>query len=410
MPVTISMPESASVLKWHKKEGDPVRKGDVLLEVETDKAVIEVPAEADGVLQKILAPTGSQNVPANEPLGLIATAAEPVAAAPAAAAPAAPVPADPAPIASTDPAAAAAPPARGARVPASPLARRLAREAGIDLARLRGSGPRGRVVERDVKAAIETGSAAPRVTPAEATPGDISPAPYEELPLDGMRRTIAERLLEAKRTVPHFYLTADIELTALSAMRSTLNADAPRRGDGTPAYKLSVNDFVIKALALALQRVPEANAVWGGDRLLRFRQSDIGVAVAVDGGGLYTPVIRAAEAKKLSDLSAEAAALAARARQRRLRPEEYRGGVSAVSNLGMYGVKAFSAIINPPHSSILAVGRAEPRVVVRNGAPTVVEAMTVTLSCDHRVLDGALGARLLSAFKELMEKPLTMLV
>lgn len=395
MPVTISTPEPASVLKWHKHEGDKVSKGDLLLEVETDKAVVEIQAEADGILQQILAPVGSKDLPANAPLGVMAASGE----APAPRAPAAPA---------KQPAAAAAARPNG-RIMASPLARRLAREAGIDLGTLRGSGPRGRIVERDVKAAAAKGGAlAPQPAApaeAEAIKAAFAAGSYQEVPLDGMRRTIAERLVHATRTIPHFYLTTDVELGALAALRAAINAEAPGADGGSPAYRLSLNDFVIKALALALQRVPEANVVWAGDRLLRFQQSDVGVAVAVEGGGLYTPVLRGAEAKSLAAISREAGDLASRARSRRLRAEEYRGGVSAVTNLGMHGVREFAAIINPPHSSILAVGRAEQRIAVKNGAPAAIEALTLTLSCDHRVLDGALGARLLAAIKELLEKP-----
>lgn len=409
MPVTISTPESANLLKWHKDEGDKVSKGDVLLEIETDKAVVEIQAETDGILQKILVSAGTQGLPANEPLGLIVPAGE--------------QPAGSAPAQRSAPVTGAQ---QNGRILASPLARRLAGKAGVDLGTVSGSGPRGRIVERDIKAAAEKHAAAPAQpgapaqaagtavrTPlayADAAKESFHPGSYEEVALDGMRRTIAERLHQATQTIPHFYLTTDVELDALAAMRASINADAPRDRDGSPAYKLSINDFVIKALALALQRVPEANAVWATDRLLRLRQSDVGVAVAVDGGGLYTPVLRAAESKALPAISSEVSDLVTRARSRRLRPEEYRGGVTAVSNLGMYGVKEFSAIINPPHSSILAVGRAEQRVTVKNGAPAVVEAMTVTLSCDHRVMDGALGARLLAAIKDLIEKPLGMLV
>ncbi len=237
----------------------------------------------------------------------------------------------------------------------------------------------------------------------------FEPGSYEEIPLDGMRKTIAKRLVESKQTVPHFYLTLDCELDALMAMREQINAGAPKDKDGKPAYKLSVNDFVIKAMAIALQRVPAANSVWADDRILRLKHSDVGVAVAIE-GGLFTPVIRKCETKTLTAISAEMKDLAGRARNRRLKPEEYTGGSTAVSNLGMFGIKDFLAVINPPHGTILAVGAGEKRMVVKNDAPAVVQAMTVTLSCDHRVVDGALGAELLAAFKVLIENPMGMVV
>ncbi len=296
---------------------------------------------------------------------------------------------------------------------------------------MKGSGPHGRIIERDVRAAIEKGvgkaeAAAPAAKPeapkAAAPAGAMAqgmsadqvkamyPADsYEEVKLDGMRKTIAKRLLESKQTIPHFYLTLDIELDALMALRKQLNDAATKDKDGKPAYKLSVNDFVIKALALSLQKVPDANAVWAEDRILRFRHSDVGVAVAID-GGLFTPVIREAETKSLSAISAQMKDLAGRARNKRLKPEEYQGGTTAVSNLGMFGIREFSAVINPPHATILAVGAGEKRVVVKDDAPAVVQAMSVTLSCDHRVVDGALGAELLQSFKGLIENPMGMLV
>jgi pyruvate dehydrogenase E2 component (dihydrolipoamide acetyltransferase) len=315
----------------------------------------------------------------------------------------------------------------GGRIFASPLARRIAKESGIDLSAIQGSGPHGRIVEKDVRAAVAGGGARPAAAAAPAQK-PVSPAAplapsasadqvkamfeagsYEEVPLDGMRKTIAKRLVESKQTVPHFYLALDCELDALMSLREQINAAAQKDKDGKPSYKLSVNDFVIKALALALQRVPNANAVWADDRILKFRHSDVGVAVAIE-GGLFTPVIRKADTKTLTAISAEMKDLATRARARRLKPEEYQGGTTAVSNLGMYGIKDFQAVINPPHGTILAVGAGEQRVVVKNGAPAVVQAMTVTLSCDHRVVDGALGAELLAAFKQLVEKPMGMLV
>ena len=332
----------------------------------------------------------------------------------------------------------------GGRLFASPLARRIAKQEGLDLGAVTGSGPHGRIIERDVRAAIEGGTAkdtgkgtakpAPQAAaqeapaakpepaqapkPAAAPPsgmtakqvmGMFEPGSFEEVPLDGMRKTIAKRLVESKQTVPHFYLSLDVELDALLSLREQVNAGASKDKDGKPAFKLSVNDFVIKALALALQRVPAANSVWAEDRILRFRHSDVGVAVAID-GGLFTPVIRRADEKTLSTISNEMKDFAARARAKKLKPEEYQGGVTSVSNLGMFGIKHFTAVINPPQSSILAVGAGEKRVVVKDGAPAVVQVMTCTLSCDHRVLDGALGAELISAFKGLIENPMGMLV
>jgi pyruvate dehydrogenase E2 component (dihydrolipoamide acetyltransferase) len=315
------------------------------------------------------------------------------------------------------------------RVFASPLARRLAKDSGIDVAAIPGSGPRGRVIERDVKAAL-AGGAKPAPAAAPGAPAKApapAPAPlaaamgadqvkamyeagtYEEVPLDGMRKTVAKRLTESKQTVPHFYMAVDIELDALLSLREQINAGAPKDKDGAPAFKLSVNDFAIKALALALQRVPSANAVWAEDRILKFKHADVGVAVAIE-GGLFTPVIKRADTKTLSAISAEMKDLAGRARKRRLKPEEYQGGATAISNLGMFGIKSFQAVINPPHGTILAVGAGEKRVVVKGDQPTVVQAMTVNLSVDHRVVDGALGAELLAAFKTLIENPVTMLV
>lgn len=406
--MNVLMPETATVVRWLKAEGDTVQRGDVLVEIETDKTVLEIEAEVDGTLQSILVPGGTPAVPANAQLARLLTAGEAQEAPPAAAAGPAATP--------------------NGRLLSSPLARRLAREAGITLASIAGSGPGGRIVERDVKRAVdERGAGAPAPAPAAAVAAAPSapasftgasadavkklfaPGSYEEVALDGMRATIAQRLQEAKQTVPHFYVTMDVELDALLALRRQLNEAAPQDAAGAASYKLSINDFVVRALAVALQRVPEANAVWAGDRILRFSDSDVGVAVSVE-GGLYTPVVRSAQGKTLSGISNELKALADRARQRRLRAEEYQGGTTAVSNLGMHGVKEFAAIINPPHATMLAVGQAEARVVVKDGAPAVVQALTVTLSCDHRVVDGATGARLLAQFKDLMQRPLALLV
>jgi pyruvate dehydrogenase E2 component (dihydrolipoamide acetyltransferase) len=294
----------------------------------------------------------------------------------------------------------------------TPLARRLAAEAGIDLSSIKGSGPHGRVVAKDIEGAAPARGAgatlAGGLTTAQVK-AIYKDTPYEEVPLDGMRKTIATRLVQAKQTIPHFYLTIDLDIGSLLKLREEANAGAPRDKDVKPAFKLSVNDFVIKSWAVALQHVPAANAVWAEDRILRFERSDLAVAVAIE-GGLITPVIREADTKRLSSISVEMKDLAARARNRKLKPNEYQGGSSAVSNLGMYGIKDFTAVINPPHATILAVGAGEERAVVRNGQLAVATVMSVTLSCDHRAVDGALGAELIGAFKRLIENPVMMVV
>jgi pyruvate dehydrogenase E2 component (dihydrolipoamide acetyltransferase) len=305
-----------------------------------------------------------------------------------------------------------------ARIFASPLARRLAKEAGLDLDALQGSGPHGRIIERDVQAALAAGGAR-KATTSEARPAaplaEATSAAttkkfyeidsYEEIPHDSMRKAIARRLTESIQTVPHFYLDIDCEIDALLRLREEFNTAAPKGADGAPEWKTSVNDYVVKALALALQRVPDANVTFTPDAMLKHRASDIGVAVAIP-GGLITPIVRNAQAKSVREISDEIRELAGRARERKLKPHEYEGGVSAVSNLGMYGIRSFSAVINPPQSTILAVGKGEPRMVVKDGAPVVATLMSVTLSCDHRAVDGALGAQLLAAFKELIEQPM----
>jgi pyruvate dehydrogenase E2 component (dihydrolipoamide acetyltransferase) len=298
------------------------------------------------------------------------------------------------------------------RIFASPLARRLAKEAGLDLGALEGSGPHGRVVERDVQAALASGgaqrsAAPPPAAEALAARRFFAAEAYEEIPHDSMRKAIARRLTEAAQTIPHFYLTCDCDIDALLRLREDFNSAAPSGPDGKPQWKASVNDFIVKAMAAALHTVPDANVAYTPEAMLRHKSSDIGVAVAIP-GGLVTPIIRNAEAKTVREISIEIKELSARAKDRRLKPSEYEGGVSAVSNLGMFGVKNFTAIINPPQSSILAVGQGEPRVVVKNGAPAVATMMTVTLSCDHRAIDGALGADLLAAFKRIIEHPAAM--
>ena len=427
------------ITKWFKSAGDAVKPGDNLFEIETDKVSMEVPSTETGVLAEIRVQAGAV-APVGAVVAVIAGAGGAVAEATKAAAPAA-APQNRTPSSAAAPVgavqSAGAPirldpffevrtPARNygpAKLPGgvavTPLARRLALDAGIDLTRVKGSGPHGRVVARDVEAAAGPGRPARPVAPA-APPAPAASAaavmalyrdtPFEEVPLDGMRRTIAARLLQAKQTIPHFYLTADVDIGRLLALREEANAAAPKDKDGRPAFKLSVNDVVIKAWASALQRVPDANAAWADDRILRFRHSDIGIAVAIE-GGLITPIIRAAETKSLTAISVEMRALVERARSRRLKPQEYQGGSSAISNLGMYGVREFAAIINPPHATILAVGAARRQAVeTAEGGIAFASVMSVTLSCDHRVVDGALGAELLAAFRGFIEQPVTSLV
>ncbi len=443
MPINILMPalsptmEKGNLAKWLKKEGEPVKPGDVIAEIETDKATMEVEAVDEGVLAKIVVPEGTADVPVNQLIAVLAGEGEDVKAAAAQAgkgAPAKPAPAAaaPAPKAQPAPSPAAQPivvpqaPARAAadgqrgRIFASPLARRLAKEAGIDIGRIPGSGPHGRVIARDVAAAR---SGAPLKAPAAGAPAPLpieapseekiralfEPGSYEVVPHDNMRKIIARRLTESKLTIPHFYLTLDCTIDRLLGAREEINAAAPKDKDGKPAYKLSVNDFVIKALALALQRIPDANVTWTESGMLKHHRSDIGVAVSIP-GGLITPVVRHAEAKSLSTISNEMRDFAARARARKLKPEEYQGGSSAVSNLGMYGIKDFAAVINPPHATILAIGAGEERAIVKEGKIEAAWMMSVTLSTDHRAVDGALGAQLLGAFKALIENPVTMVV
>lgn len=444
MPINITMPalsptmEEGNLSKWLVKEGDAVKSGDVIAEIETDKATMEVEAVDEGTVAKIVVPAGTEGVKVNSLIAILAADGEDVKAAasggaeaPAPKAEAAPA-AAPAPAAKTEaapapsaPAAAAAPAAKadGHRTFSSPLARRLAKEAGIDISAVTGSGPHGRVVKADVEAAVSAGGAKTAATPAaaaapaaplakgasdEAVLKLFEEGSYELVPHDGMRKTIARRLVESKQTVPHFYVSVDCELDALMALRAQLNSAAPER-DGKPAYKLSVNDMVIKAMALALRDVPDANVSWTEQAMVKHKHADVGVAVSIP-GGLITPIIRHAETKSLSAISNEMKDLGKRAKERKLKPEEYQGGTTSVSNMGMMGVKNFAAVINPPHATILAVGAGEQRVVVKNGEIAIVQAMTVTLSTDHRCVDGALGAELLGAFKRYIENPMGMLV
>lgn len=401
MPIEILMPSVApsmtegNIVRWAKKEGDPVKKGEVLLEVETDKAVVEVEAQQDGVLGRILVAEGSNGVKVDTPIAVFAGEGED----PKTLASTEPKQAASAPVPTQTPAAAALPATSapavlrdpGARVFASPLARRIAKDLGIDLSGISGSGPNRRVLKADVEAAARSGT---------ASAATASGAAFEDIPHSNTRRVIAQRLSEAKRSIPHFYLTIDCDVDALLAARKQANEIV----DG---LKLSVNDLVIKAAALALRKVPAANAAWTETAIRRFRDVDIAVAVAGP-NGLVTPVVRNADSKSLRQISAEMKELAARAKQSRLRPDEYQGGGFTISNLGMYGILEFSAIINPPQACILAVGASEQRAVVRGGVLAVATMMTCTLSVDHRAVDGALGAELLAAFKKLIESPIAL--
>jgi len=461
MPIPILMPalsptmEEGKLAKWLVKEGDSVAPGDVVAEIETDKATMEVEAVEEGTLGKILVDEGTEGVAVNKPIAVLLGEGEDESAlqgfdAEAAQQPQASQPEEtgapqaqaatatageglaeasqPAPGygrgAHPAPEAAPAPNGQAGRVRASPLARRLAREFGLELGQLQGSGPHGRIIKRDVEHAAKETPAAPAVASAAAAaePGVPAAVPkamtdeqimamfepdtYELVPHDNMRKTIAERLTVAKSTIPHFYLSIDCELDALMAARQRLNARAPKEGEG--AYKLSVNDLIIKAMGLALRDVPTANAVWTDSGILISKHTDVAVAVAVE-GGLFTPVLRDVAEKSLVQLSAEMKDLATRARKKRLAPHEYQGGTTSISNLGMYGIRRFDAVINPPHATILSIGQAERRPVVKGNEIQIATVMACTLSCDHRVVDGALGAQLLAAFKGYIEEPVTML-
>ncbi|NJO23427.1 MAG: pyruvate dehydrogenase complex dihydrolipoamide acetyltransferase [Sphingomonadales bacterium] len=459
MPTPILMPalsptmEEGKLAKWLVKEGQKVRAGDIIAEIETDKATMEVEAVDEGTVGRLLIHEGTDKVKVNTPIAMLleegenasaltattaapsssattpSTSQKPAAGAGSSASPVKPAKDEAAPHRQMAGSAPARPNGHAeARVFASPLARRLAKDGKLDLARMEGSGPHGRIVKRDVEAALKGGGnqrtpAAPvqstAITTSPATASAIQAMPddkvlalyetgnYEVVPHDGMRRVIAQRLTQSKQTIPHFYMSVDCRLDTLLAARERINKIAPK--DGPRAYKLSVNDFVIKALALALQQVPAANATWTEAGMLRHRHSDVGVAVAVE-GGLFTPVIHHAELKTLGEISNEMKDLAERARKRRLAPHEYQGGTTSISNLGMYGIKAFDAVINPPHATILAVGAGEKRAVVNGDRVEVATIMTCTLSCDHRVVDGAVGADLLNAFRALVEDPVRMLV
>ncbi len=431
MPIPILMPalsptmEVGKLAKWHVKPGATVSAGDILAEIETDKATMEVEAVDEGRIGKILINEGTDDVPVNTPIAIIleedetedsldnfdASASSPAASAAAPAAAATATVETPA-AQNTN----AAPATGGARVFASPLARRIAAQKNISLSDIKGTGPSGRIVKHDVENAVarpaaslsgQGGGAGVAAMTDKEILANFKEGSYDVVPHDGMRRIIAERLTQAKSTVPHFYLTLDCELDALLEARKRLNESSPESGER--AFRLSVNDFIIKAMALALQKVPDANATWTSQGTLKHKTSDVAVAVSVE-GGLFTPIIRDAQTKSMSEISREMKDLATRARSKKLAPQEYQGGTTAISNLGMMGIKQFDAVISPPHASIIAIGAGEKRAIVKNGELAAATVMTVTLSCDHRVIDGALGAEFLQAFKGYIEEPVTMLV
>ena len=442
MPALSPTMEEGKLAKWHVKEGDAVKPGDILAEIETDKATMEYEAVDEGKIGKLLVPEGAEGVKVNSPIAQLITEEGNNSAAPATKA--APVPAPPASGQKTKPAPAPAPaktaiqsgngstaPHAESRVFASPLAKRIAEGKGIDLSRISGSGPRGRIVKADVEAALGGGTGAP-AKPAEpqagrkaappisevpgAGPAGLAALPdaslfyqdgeYEAVPNDSMRKAIARRLTSAKSLVPHYYLTIECDIGALMQARARLNERSPKAGG---AYKLSVNDFVVKATAQALMKHPEINASWTDAAVLRHKHADIGIAVDLN-PGLITPILFHAETRGLVELSSEMKSLAERAKAKKLKPQEYEGGSFAISNLGMFGIREFTAIINPPHSAILAVGAAEERAVVRDGKITAASVMSMTMSCDHRVIDGAMGARFLQTLRAYLEEPAAMLL
>ncbi|MBS3022691.1 pyruvate dehydrogenase complex dihydrolipoamide acetyltransferase [Acidiphilium multivorum] len=422
MPALSPTMTEGTLARWLKKEGETIKAGDVIAEIETDKATMEVEAVDEGVLGKILVAAGSENVAVNAPIAILVEPGEAVPdSAPATPAPkpaAAPEPvAAPAPAAAAPAAPAAETTGHGPRVFASPLARRMAQQAGIDLATLKGSGPNGRIVKADIDAARgsapEAAAPAPKAPaaapPAQAAAAPAAPitAPHDAIPHSSMRKVIAKRLQAAKQTIPHFYLSMDVELDALLKLRAELNAQSPKEGPG--AFKLSVNDLIIKAVAVALRRVPAANASFTEEAMIRYHDVDISVAVAIP-DGLITPIIRKADQKGLAAISNEMKDLAARAKAGKLKPDEFQGGSFSISNLGMYGISSFSAIINPPQGGILAIGAGEKRPVVKGEQIAIATMMTVTLSCDHRVVDGAVGAEFLAAFKSIVERPLGLML
>jgi pyruvate dehydrogenase E2 component (dihydrolipoamide acetyltransferase) len=413
MPALSPTMTEGNLARWLKQEGDRIKAGDVIAEIETDKATMEVEAVDEGILGRILVPAGTQAVKVNDVIAVLVEAGEAVPAAGAAPKAAAPEPAAaPAPVAAP-----VAAPASGDRVFASPLARRMAAQAGLDISKIAGSGPNGRIVKADVDAALSRGpapvaAAAPSAAPAPAAaPRPAAPvaitAPHTAVPNSSMRKVIARRLSESKATIPHFYVSADVEIDALLKIRADLNARSPKDGPG--AYKLSVNDLVIKATAVTLRRFPNVNAMWTEDAILQLHDVDISVAVSIP-DGLITPIVKNADIKGLAAISNEMKDLAARAKSGKLKPEEFQGGGFSISNMGMYGVKDFAAIINPPQAGILAVSAGEQRPVVKNGALAIATVMTLTLSVDHRVIDGALAAEFLQALKRNIEDPLSLML
>ncbi len=458
MSTTILMPalsptmEEGKLAKWHVKEGDAVKSGDILAEIETDKATMEFEAIDEGKIGKILVPEGAEGVKVNQPIATLLGDGEEAGASPPsspeeisaamkeigksipvpgpAAKPAAPATPPPAKPAGNGHAA----PSTGNRIFASPLARRIAEKSGIDIGAIAGSGPLGRIVKADVEAAAKSGTAkaagapavrapvpssAPRTEAPSGAGVGVAPLPdarlfykqgeYEEIPHDSMRKAIARRLASAKTLIPHYYLTIDCDIGALMEARARLNERAPKGADKNPAYRLSVNDFILKAAALALIRNPDVNASWTDTAILKHKHADIGVAVDLK-PGLITPIVSRAEEKGLAEISNEVKSLAERAKAKKLKPSEYEGGSFSISNLGMFGIKNFTAVINPPQSAILAVGAGEERAIVREGKLVVATIMTVTMSCDHRVVDGATGARFLQTFKDFVEEPAAMLL
>jgi len=418
MPALSPTMTEGNLARWLKQEGERIKAGDVIAEIETDKATMEVEAVDEGILGRILVPAGTQGVKVNDVIAVLVEAGEAVPA--AGAAPKAAPAAAPAPVAApvaTAPATIAPAPASGDRVFASPLARRMAAQAGVDITKIAGSGPNGRIVKADVDAALSRGPApvaipapaaapAPAVAPRPAAPVAIT-APHTAVPNSSMRKVIARRLAESKATIPHFYVSTDVEIDALLKIRADLNARSPKDGPG--AYKLSVNDLVIKATAVTLRRFPNVNAMWTEDAILQLHDVDISVAVSIP-DGLITPIVKNADIKGLAAISNEMKDLAARAKTGKLKPEEFQGGGFSISNMGMYGVRDFAAIINPPQAGILAVSAGEQRPVVKNGALAIATVMTLTLSVDHRVIDGALAAEFLQALKRNIEDPLSLML
>ena len=436
MPALSPTMEEGKLTRWLVKEGDTIKSGTILAEIETDKATMEFEAVDEGKLGKILVPEGSEGVKVNAPIAILLEEGEKPgevnipaamndikaavkAEAPKAAAPAAPAPAAAPAKAEAPKAAAPAPAHDGKRIFVSPLARRIAEQKGVDLSGITGTGPHGRIVKADVENAKPGAKPAAGAASAAGAPSGFAALPdaklfykegsYEEVPHDSMRKAIAKRLTAAKALIPHYYLTIDCNLTALMATREALNSAAPKSKDKVPAYKLSVNDFVLKASAMALIKNPDVNASWTENSILRHKSADVGIAVAIP-GGLITPIIFAAHTKGLAEISNAAKDLAGRARDKKLKPNEYEGGSFSVSNLGMFGIKSFTSIINPPQSCIIAVGAGEERAVVIDGKIEIATMMTVTMSCDHRVVDGATGAKFLQTFKQFIEEPASMLL